>query len=142
MKNVFVLVLFITATACHSTRKTYLSSNKNMPFLPIDFMILKNYAVKPSLSLPDSVNHIFIVTAAEFNKTFQMTKASPGTAVVPDFNSQSVVAIILPPTERVVSIDINKAEMTGNDLNNLLYNNRYNFMGHLPAYDKNYSCHL
>lgn len=116
MKNIFALVLFTAAIACHSTKKTYSLPHKNMSSSPVDFRILNNYAVKSSVLLPDSVNHTFIVNAAAFNKTFQMTKASPGTAVVPDFSSQSIVAIILPSTKKVVSIDINKAEMAGNDL--------------------------
>lgn len=46
-----------------------------------------------------------------------MTKATPGTAVVPDFARQFVVTIILPTTEKVVSIDIHKAERDDKNLN-------------------------
>lgn len=118
MEKLKAFVLFIIiATACNSTKKTVLSSKKNLPSSPVNLVILTNYAVNPSVSLPDTFNHTFIVAAEKFHKTFHMTKASPGTAVVPDFNRQSVVAIILQPTERVISIDINKAEIMDKDLN-------------------------
>lgn len=79
-------------------------------------VILNNYAVNANVLLPDTINHKFIVTSEEFYKTFHATKATPGTAVVPDFARQFVVAIILPPTEKVVSIDIHKAETDDKNL--------------------------
>ncbi len=100
--------------ACNSTKNI---ASKSITSYQIDFVVLKNYAVNSSVPLPDSINHKFIITAEEFHKTFHMTKASPGTAVVPDFDSESVAAIILQPTERVVSIDIHKAEISDKDLN-------------------------
>lgn len=115
MKKLCAFVLFIIISmSCSSTKNI---AFKTIPSRQIDFVILKSYAVNSTVSLPDTINHKFIVTADEFNKTFHMTKASPGTAIVPDFTSQSVVAIILHPTERVVSIDLQKAEIDDKDLN-------------------------
>ncbi len=118
MKKTFASVLFIIISmACKTNKNIASSSKKNTPHSEIGFVVLHNYAVNPSVPLPDSINHRYIVTAEEFNKTFHMTKASPGTAIVPDFSAQAVVAIILQPTERVVSIDIHKAEITEKDVN-------------------------
>lgn len=115
MKKLCAFVLFIIISmACNSTKNI---ASKNIASYQVDFVVLKNYAVNSTVPLPDTINHKFIVTAEEFHKTFHMTKASPGTAIVPDFNSQAVVAIILPPTERVVSIDLHKAEIIDKDLN-------------------------
>lgn len=118
MKKFFPSVLFIIISMACKTNKIILSSaEKSEPHSQISFVVLHNYAVNPSEPLTDSINCKYIVTAEEFNKTFRMTKASPGTAIVPDFSAQSVVAIILQPTERVISIDIRKAEISEKEVN-------------------------
>lgn len=115
MKKLCAFLLFIIISmACNSTKN---KASKNITSIPVEFVVLKNYAVNTTVPLPDTINHKFIVTAEDFHKTFHMTKASPGTAIVPDFNTQAVVAIILQPTERVVSIDLYKAEILDKDLN-------------------------
>lgn len=124
MKKSCVFVSFIIISmACKSTKniapsseESKTSTKETMISSPLNFVVLHNYAVNSSLPLPDSINHKFIVSADEFNKTFHMTKASVGAAVVPDFNRQSVAAIILQNTEKVISADINKAEMRDHDL--------------------------
>jgi hypothetical protein len=125
MRKTAAYVLFIIISmACKSTKniapsfeESKISSKETMTSSPVNFVVLYNYAVNSSVPLTDSVNHKFIVTAEEFHKTFHMTKASPGKAIIPDFNSQYVVAIILQPTQKVVSIDIHKAEISDHDLN-------------------------
>lgn len=118
MKKFFASVLFIIISmACKTNKNIASSSKKSAPHSQMGFVVLHNYAVNPSVLLTDSINYKYMVTAEEFNKTFHMTKASPGTAVVPDFSRQSVVAIILQPTEKVISIDIHKAETGDKDLN-------------------------
>ncbi len=109
MKKICAFVLFIIISMAFSSTAHIASE--------VGLVILNNYAVNANVLLPDTINHKFIVTAEEFYKTFHMTKATPGTAIVPDFNKQSVVAIILQPTERVVSLDIHKAEIDNNNLN-------------------------
>ncbi len=109
MKKICAFVLLIAISMSYSYTE-HIASGAGL-------VILNNYAVNANVLLPDSINHRFIVTAEEFYKIFHMTKATPGTAIVPDFTSQSVVAIILPPTERVVSIDIHKAETDDKNLN-------------------------
>ena len=53
----------------------------------VGLVILNNYAVNANVLLPDTINHKFIVTAEEFYNTFHMTKATPGTAIVPNFTT-------------------------------------------------------
>ena len=83
----------------------------------VGFATLRNYAINPNLLLSDEINYAFVGNADVFHQMFSMTKAASGAAVVPNFATQSVIAIILKPTEKVVSIDINKAELTGHQLN-------------------------
>ena len=109
MKKICPFVLLIIISMSYSFTQHIASG--------VGLVILKNYAVNANVLLPDTINHKFIVTAEEFYKTFHMTKATPGTAIVPDFTSQFVVAIILPPTEKVVSINIDKAEKDDKNLN-------------------------
>ena len=109
MKRICPFVLLIIISMSYSFNEHVASG--------VGLVILNNYAVNANVLLPDAINHKFIVTAEEFYKTFHMTKATPGTAIVPEFTRQFVVAIILPPTEKVVSIDIHKAETDEKDLN-------------------------
>ncbi|MCW3079239.1 hypothetical protein [Segetibacter sp.] len=101
--------IFITGTmACVSIPKATSSA--------IGFVTLHSYLLNPDVLWKDTTNYIFIRNSNEFNKKFHMTKSSPGTVIVPDFSSQSVIAIIMKPTERVISPGINKAEIMGNEL--------------------------
>jgi hypothetical protein len=110
MKYFVAFTLVIPAiVACASGRKIQPARIGVVP--------LHNYVLNPKASFSDSVNYYFITTAVEFHKWFEMTKATRQTAFVPDFTSQSVVAIVLKPTERVVTLNITKAEIAGKDLN-------------------------
>jgi hypothetical protein len=93
MKKICPFVLLIIISMSYSFTQHIASG--------VGLVILNNYAVNANVILPDTINHKVIVTAEEFYKTFHMTKATPGTAIVPDFTRQFVVAIILPPTEKL-----------------------------------------
>lgn len=95
--------------ACVSPKKAIPSA--------ISVVSLQNYQLNPGISFNNDINYSFIGHADTFYKMFSMTKASVGTAIVPDFSAQSVVAIVLKPTEKVLSVEINKAEITGENLN-------------------------
>jgi hypothetical protein len=82
----------------------------------IGFVTLHNYLLNPAQTFKHDVDYAFIRSSDEFHKMFYMTKSSQGTVVIPDFSSQSVVAIIFRPTEKVVSPYIQKAEIAGNEL--------------------------
>lgn len=109
MKLFIALAIFITFIFACAT------ANKAVPSA-IGFVTLRNYLLNPDSSFQDDIHYTFIGNAEAFYKMFYMTKVSATTAVIPDFESQSVIAIILKPTEKVVSVAINKAEIAGNEL--------------------------
>lgn len=110
MKTPILFALIgITNIGCAGSQKT--------SFSPVGVVALHNYTINTDVVLPDSVNYFFITKEDIFYKNFSMTKASPKTIIVPDFGGQSVVAIALPPSAKVISVDINAAEANGGDLN-------------------------
>lgn len=109
MRSFIALAIFIAFIfACATTNKAAPSA--------IGFVTLHNYLLNPDITFKNDINYTFIGNENEFHKMFYMTKVSAQTAIVPDFSSQSVIAIILKPTEKVVSVTINKAEIAGNEL--------------------------
>ena len=114
MKSYRLFIFLATAlVACVSAKKLTPSTIGVLP--------IHNYILKQQVTFSDTVTYRIFTRAEEFHNIFTMTKTTPGAAIVPDFNAQWVVAIILQPSERVITIDINKAEITGNDLN-IYYN--------------------
>jgi hypothetical protein len=109
LKRLIVVACYIsTILACIGPKQATPSA--------IGFVALHNFLLNPQQTYKDDVNYAFIHSSSEFEKMFYMTKASPGTAIVPDFSSQSVIAIIFNPTEEVVSPYIQKAAIVGNEL--------------------------
>jgi hypothetical protein len=113
VKRVSIFFLLIFSCACSSVRQTTPSA--------IGFITLNNYVLHPDFLVKDDFQYIFMGNAEEFHKRFSMTKSSPVSIIVPDFSSQSVVAILLKPTEKVVTVHISKAEIEGNELK-IFYN--------------------
>jgi hypothetical protein len=110
MKALFAIAILMTSIiACTSTKKTTPSAIGVVP--------LHNYVLNENTSFSDDTNFLFFGSANIFHNTFSMTKTSIRNAIVPDFAAQSVVAIIMKPTEKVVSVEINKATTSGKDLN-------------------------
>lgn len=110
MRFIITTFLFISCfIAC--------SESKKVASTPIEVVPIHNYILNPSISLRDTINYFFISDSTEFHKMFYMTKTSRKTAIIPNFSSQSVVAILLKPTEKVVSINIHKAEIADSQLN-------------------------
>ncbi|MDQ6814748.1 MAG: hypothetical protein M3040_13505 [Bacteroidota bacterium] len=109
MKNAFYATLLISlSVACGVV--------KEPAPLSIGTVTLFNYKINNEVPIIGNVDFKFIGNANNFNKIFHMTKASGGAATIPDFTTQSVVAIILQPTEKVVSVNIQKAEIWGEQL--------------------------
>jgi len=100
--------LFILAYACSSSKKTASQ---------IGIVTLKNYKINDNLNFSDEVNFKIFTNRENFLSTFHMTKSTPATVVIPDFNGQSVVAVILKPTTKVQSVTIDKAEILNANLN-------------------------
>ena len=109
MKVAFALTLFIISSyACTGPKKATPTA--------IGVVTLYNYVLNPDVSFNDEIHYAFINNADDFHKMFNMTRSAPGSAVVPDFASQAVVAVILQPTTKVISLAINKGVITGNEL--------------------------
>lgn len=102
-----IFLIFVTF-ACSSSRKIIPSRVGVLP--------LRNYKLNERVEIKDEVTFRFFTRPEDFHNNFYMTKSSRATAVVPDFNSQSVFAIILKPTEKVISVNAQKAEMEGKTL--------------------------
>jgi len=110
MKFVFAFFTFITIVwAC--------SGAKKLAPTPVEFTRLTNYSIDQSITFPDKINYKFITGKDEFNGLFSMTKSIPGRAIVPDFTIQSVVAIVLEPSEKIITVQVDNAEITGNEMN-------------------------
>ncbi len=110
MRSTTALILFtIFAFACTSVKKAAPSA--------VGVVALRNYELNSKNTFTDTVSYQFITDANEFHNLFHLTKVSLVTAIVPDFKRQSVVAVILKPTTKVISVDINKAEIAGHNLN-------------------------
>ena len=90
---------------------------KNRSPYPVLVSTINNYTLNPDVSFTNDVSYVISSNDEELRANFYMTKTSIGTATVPDFAKQTVVAIILKPTEKVVSIDIKKAEIKEKMLN-------------------------
>ncbi|HEX8278908.1 MAG TPA: hypothetical protein VF540_09445 [Segetibacter sp.] len=107
----YIALIFFTALqmSCYTGR--------NMRPSAIGVLPLHNYMLKQNVTFTNTINYKFFNNAEDFHNTFTITKTSPGTAIVPDFNAQSVVAVILPSSERVITVAIDKAEIAGRDLN-------------------------
>lgn len=80
-------------------------------------VLLYHYQLNPDFSLPDEINYSFISSANKFYERFFMTKSTPGAAMVPNFDKESVVSIVLKPSEKVRTIVINKATVADGSLN-------------------------
>ena len=78
---------------------------------------LNNYIINPTTTFPDSINYLFFTKENNFSTVFNLTKSTPGTLVIPDFKTQSVVAIALQATKEILEVSITRAEVAGNELN-------------------------
>jgi hypothetical protein len=83
----------------------------------IGVVTIPNYIIDPSTPLPDSVNYMFFTDKENFNRYFTLTKSAPGNMKIPDFTSQSVIAIALQPGTGIEELQISKAEIEGKDVN-------------------------
>lgn len=77
---------------------------------------LNNYKLIDTVQLPEAINYRYYSNEQQFNRNFHMTRATMETAIVPDFNAQRVVAIMMQPTDKVMTLEIRKAAMSGDEL--------------------------
>ena len=102
-----VLGLCILLAACTSTQKTSSSA--------VDVVMLNNYRLNDTVKLNEEITYKFLTKDEDFHQLFYMTKTIARTAIVPDSNTQSVVAIMVRPSTKVRTLQINKALISGDD---------------------------
>lgn len=108
MKYYFSPLFFIALFACDSIKNTTASS--------IEFKPLTNYQLNDNIHINEPTTYKYITKDEDFHSLFHMTKASMNTAIVPDFTTQSVVAIMLQPSTKVIELEITKAIVEGEEL--------------------------
>ena len=109
MRRLFIFSIIVSVLSC--------TVNKRDTPSAVGVVTLNNYALNPGVSLPDTVNYFFITKQNDFDRMFSATKMSMGKITVPNFTSQSVVAILFKTTEKVVSVNINGATISADKLN-------------------------
>ena len=80
---------------------------------PVDFKTIDNYSLKSDVRLAPGFNCMVLINPAQFNKAFTPAKTGTNSTALPDFTTQRVIAIALPPTMRNTSLIIDKIEMSG-----------------------------
>ena len=100
-----IVVLF----ACHAGKKINPGTVGLVP--------LNNYFVKNTVPLPEPVNYMFFTRQVDFDNHFGAAKTANNTIVTPDFSGQMVVAVALSPTANKTTLQFDKAEIGGPELN-------------------------
>ena len=80
---------------------------------PVDFKTVDNYFLKNDVRLAAGFNCMVLINAAQFNKAFAPEKTATNAVSLPDFTTQRVIAIALPPSMRKTTLIIDKIEMSG-----------------------------
>lgn len=109
MKNFTVLIVALVTLSCNSA--------KNITASSIGLVPLDNYFVKNNVTLTDDTTYQAITNNATFENNFGVAKTMDNKIITPDFNGQTVVAVILKPTNKNVSVKLLKATLDGKDLN-------------------------
>ena len=109
MKNLAFLIVIIVMLSCNNT--------KNIAASSIGLVPLDNYFVKNNVTLTDDTTYEAITSNVTFENNFGVAKTMDNKIITPDFNGQTVVAVILKPTNKNVSVKLLKATLAGKDLN-------------------------
>ncbi len=78
---------------------------------------LISFILRPDVRLTNEISYFYFNNEDDFRKIFTLTKGSPGNIVIPNFNTQRVIAIALKPTKEIVEIKLLKTEISENNLN-------------------------
>lgn len=124
-----VIVASLLFVACQSKPKTEKEENKNTAVVKtqnkakttdISFVLAKNYFVKNTI---DKVDNPKIETAEQFNEIFGMatTMGKDGKPTEIDFTKQYVIAVILPETDLMTTIDPVSLQKDNNEKITLTY---------------------
>ena len=93
------------------------NNTKNITASSIGLVPLDNYFVKNNVTLTDDTTYEAITSNVTFENNFGVAKTMDNKIITPDFNGQTVVAVILKPTNKNVSVKLLKATLAGKDLN-------------------------
>lgn len=91
--------------------------NKNITASKIGLVRLNNYFTKNTVELTEEVNFRVFNKATDFDSTFGVAQTMNNNVVRPDFNGQTVVAVLLHSTNRETKVQIESAEVIGQDVN-------------------------
>jgi len=80
---------------------------------PMEFKTVDNFFLKNDVRLAAGVNCMVFTNAAQFNKTFAAAKTATNTVATPNFTTQRVAAIAIPPSYRKTQLIVDKVEMSG-----------------------------
>ncbi len=108
MKFTVFIILSLGIMACQIPKNTITS--------PIGVVSLNNYKLIDAVKLTEEISYKYFTKAEDFQRFFSMTKSTRETAIVPDFNTQSVVAIVMQPTMKIITLQIEKAAIGGDEL--------------------------
>ncbi len=91
-------------------------TTKNAITSPTSVVSLNNYKLIDTVELTEKISYKYFTKAEDFQRFFSMTKSTRETAIVPDFNTQSVVAMVMQPTMKIITLQIEKAAIGGDGL--------------------------
>lgn len=108
MKYSVFFILSLGIFACKTQKPLNQSS--------IGVVTIYNYKLIDTVKLTEEITYKYFTKAKDFQRYFSKTKATRETAIVPDFNSQSVVAIVMRPTLKIINMQVNNAAINGGEL--------------------------
>ncbi len=110
MKSLQILAFAVLALLSCSTTQTPTPSAVGLVNRP-------HYTVKESASLPPGDHFMVIANNDTFSNLFSASTTEGERENPPGFSGQTVLAIILKPTEKKTTIQLTRAEIAGNHLN-------------------------
>ena len=108
MKFYLQCLLILSSFSCCTVNQSTSSS--------IGIRTLSNYKLNDNIEVNEPVSYKYFTKEQDFFNMFHMTKTSVNSAIVPDFATQSVVAIMLKPSSKVIELEIKEAKLTGENL--------------------------
>jgi hypothetical protein len=97
------------------------TGSKQVAASKIGLVKLDHYFTKNTVVFPGDVNYRVITRAEDFENIFGVAQTMDSKVIRPDFSSQTVVAILLPPTNKETFMHFEKAEIAGEEIN-IYYN--------------------
>jgi len=109
MKNFVMFISVLAMLSCNNA--------KNIAGSRIGLVPLDNYFVKNNVSLAEDTTYLAVTNSATFENYFGVAKTMDNKIITPDFSSQTVVSVILKPTNKNVSVKLVSATVAGKEFN-------------------------